>query len=304
MVRNIIFKLTLLILAVCLIVVSCGQDPILKRVEKEFEDGNFRQVVFLVRHHLRRGGERNPRLLFIAAESLLKLGIEGDAEKYFEELCGADSAWAPKIASVLQGKAIEYMNRGVNTSGRRFIIQAVNYDPNISFGEYDLEAGKFLMEKRDFNESIIFLDRYLSNYPDSSGAAEAMINLGSVYKEVGENRKAIAAYRLLIVKYPISRFISTATWNYENLSIQEAEKAIEGGELGVAENMLLSVTKSSLNTLNLVRAYFMLGEIYSRQMFIQKSIDCYEKVLKLNLWSSGRYSERAKERIEKLEESK
>ncbi len=304
MVRNIIFKLTLSILAVCLIFVSCGQEPILKRVEKEFEDGNFRQAVFLVRHHLRRGGARNPRLLFIAAESLLKLGIEGDAENYFEEICGSDSTWAPKIASILQGKAIEYMNRGANTGGRRFIVQAVNYDSNISFGEYDLEAGKLLMEKRDFKESIIFLNRYLSNYPDSSGAAEAMINLGDVYKEAGQNRKAIDIYRLLIKKYPVSRFVSTASWNYENLSIEEAAKAIEGGELDVAENMLVHMIKSSVNTHNLIQGYFMMGEIYSKQMFIQKSIDCYEEVLKLNLWSSGRYSERAKERIEELEESK
>ncbi|MCD6379839.1 tetratricopeptide repeat protein [bacterium] len=304
MVRNITFRLTFLAVLMCLIFVSCGQDSIVQRVEKEYKNENFKQVVFLVKHNFSKGGPRNPHLLFITAESLLLLGIESEAEDYFAEIYSSDSTWAPKIASVLQNRAIEYMNKGAVAGGRRFIIQAVNYNPNITFGEYDLEAGKLLMEKRDFNEAIVFFKQYIDNYPDSSGAAGAMLNLGLAYQEAGFNRKAIDIYRFLVMKYPVSRFVSTASWNYENLSIEEAKRAFEGNELEIAENILLPLTNSSENTLNLVRANFMLGEIFSRQKFVQKSIDCYKKVLRLNLGSSGRYTERAKERIEKLEESK
>jgi tetratricopeptide (TPR) repeat protein len=156
--RNIIFRLTFLAVLTSLIFVSCGQDSIVQRVEKEYRNENYKQVVFLVKHNFSRGGARNPRLLFIAAESLIRLGNESEAEDYFAEIYGSDSTWAPKIASVLQDRAIEYMNKGAIAGGRRFIIQAVTYNPNITFGEYDLEAGKFLMDKRDFNEAIVFLN--------------------------------------------------------------------------------------------------------------------------------------------------
>jgi len=158
------------------------------------------------------------------------------------------------------------------------------------------------MEDQNSTEAMGFFNKYLDSYPDSSGAAEAMLNLGFAYKGAGFNRKAIDTYRLLVLKYPASRFVSTASWNFENLSIEEAKRAIDGNELEIAKNILLSLIDSSGNKLNLVRANFMLGEIFSSQKFIQESIDCYKKVLQLNLGSSGRYTERAKARIEKLEE--
>ncbi|MDZ7860021.1 MAG: tetratricopeptide repeat protein [Candidatus Krumholzibacteriota bacterium] len=302
MVRNIIFNLTLPALLTSLLFVSCGQDSVIEKVEREYKDKNYKQVVFLVRHHLRRGGGRDPKLLLFGAESLLRLGVESEAEEYFSEIYKADSTWGAEIASILQDKAIKYMDEGLITSGRRFIVQAVSYNPNITFGEYDLEAGKFLMEERKFDEAIGFLKRYHSSYADSSGSAEAMLNLGFAYKETGRNGKAIDIFRALINKYPASRFVSTARWNYEILSIELAEKAIKSGEFEEAKNILILMKDSSANTLNLVRANFMLGEVFASQKFIKKAIDSYKEVLNLNLGSSGRYSERAKERIEELEE--
>ncbi|HMA77349.1 MAG TPA: tetratricopeptide repeat protein [Candidatus Krumholzibacteriaceae bacterium] len=302
MVRNNIFKLTLSAVLISLLLLSCGQDSVIEKVEKEYKDKNYKQVVFLVRHHIRRGGRKDPKLLLLAAESLLKLGAESEAEEYFSEIYKGDSARGPEIASILQEKAIKYMDQGSIMSGRRFIIQAVSYNPNITFGQYDLEAGKFLMKERKFDKAINFFSRYLGSYADSSGSAEAMLNLGFAYKETGRIGKAIDTFRALIFKYPVSRFVSTARWNYENLSIEQAEKAIKAGEFEEAKNILILMKGSSTNTLNLVRANFMLGDIFAGQNFIGKAIDSYKEVLNLNLGSSGRYSERAKERIEELEE--
>ncbi len=282
-------------------VYSCGNGSVLERVEKEYEKGNYREAIFLVRHHLHEGGNRDPRLLFIAANSMMELGIEGEAADYFAEICSADSSRASKIAEVLREKALYYMERGSEGKGKRYMIQAAGYDPELSFGELDLEVGKALLEGNDCRGAVKYLQDYLSAYSDSAGAAEATLNLAAAYQRCGEPLKAIEIYKALIAKYPLSRFVSTARWNYENLSIEEAEDMIEGGGLAEARTVLEQLVNSRSSTLIRVQAYFMLGEIYSEEGLAGKALECYRMVLKLNLGSSGRFAEKAKERIEELE---
>lgn len=290
-----------LILFTLITVFSCGNGSVLERVEEEYENGNYREAIFLVRHHLHEGGSRDPRLLFIAAESMMELGIEGEAADYFAEIYGADSSWASKIAEVLRNKAFHCLEEGAEGRGRRYMIQAAGYDPGLSFAEYDLEVGKALLEGNDCRGAIKYLQDYLSSYSDSAGAAEAALNLAAAYQRCGAPLKAIDTYKALIVKYPLSRFVSTARWNYENLSIEEAEEMIEGGESAEARSLLEQLVNSRSSTLIRVQAYFMLGEIYSEQGLIDKALECYRMILRLNLGSSGRFAEKAKERIEELE---
>lgn len=280
---------------------SCGEDHVVEKVAKEYREGNYREAVFLVRHHIYKGGEPQPELLFYAGRSLLKMGIEGEAEDYFSQLYLADSTWAPRIAAVYRKIAMDYLEEGNQTRGKQFIRRTVRYKPSAGFGEYNNIAGEVLLEQGKPEASAEYLERYIADYPDSAGAAKALLNLSSAYREAGEYSRAIAGYRQLMDRYPKSRLVSTARWNYEELSIREAEKAMEGGELEVARNILTPLTSSRSSNLVRMRAYYMLGDICRKQGFPERAVSNYEEVLKLNLGSTGRYAERAKERIEQLE---
>ena len=294
-------RLTVITLLLAAAICSCEEKTVLEKVEEEYRKGNYREAAFLVRHHLYKGGEPVPALLFFAGRSLLKLGIEGEAEDYFSQLYSADSSWAPRIAGVYRKMALEYLEGGSAGRGRQYIRRTLLYDRSADFGQYNNIVGKVLLEQGEPEDAAAYLEEYVSDYPDSAGAAEALLNLSSAYREAGEYSRAIEGYRKLIDRYPRSRLVSTARWNYEELSIREAGKAMEAGELEAAANILEPLTSASSSNLIRVRTHFMLGEIYRKQGFTDRAVSNYKQVLRLNLGSSGRYAERAKERIEQLD---
>jgi tetratricopeptide (TPR) repeat protein len=200
--------------------------------------------------------------------------------------------------------ALDYLEKGNRTRGKQFIRRTVRYDRSADFGIHNNIAGKVLLERGSPEDAVEYLESYLSAYPDSSGAAEALLNLSSAYREAGDYARAIDGYRQLMDRYPRSRLVTTARWNYEELSIREAAKAMEGGELEVARNILTPLTSSQSSNLVRVRAHYMLGEICQKQGFPERAVENYHQVLRLNLGSTGRYAERAKERIEQLEKSR
>ncbi|MCK4236252.1 MAG: tetratricopeptide repeat protein [Candidatus Krumholzibacteria bacterium] len=288
--------------AAVLVGISCDGKPVLEEASKEFEAGRYREVIYLVRHHLRRNGERSPELLFLAGRSWMRLGIEVEAEDAFAEVYSADSAWAPMIAEVLKEEALGSFESGLTTRGKRFMLQALNYDSSLDFGRYNAIAGERLLERRDFDGAIRYLSRYLEESCDSAGAAEVMMNLGAALEGKGETKKAIALYRHFKERYPKSRLKTTVRWKLENLLFEMAEELYRKDETEESELVLVDLASSAGSLLVRERANFLLAEFFEDKGDIEKAIHYYTEVVNLNLGSSGRLVERAKERIEKLNE--
>ncbi|MBN2071354.1 MAG: tetratricopeptide repeat protein [Candidatus Krumholzibacteriota bacterium] len=283
---------------------SCEKKTLLQQAEEEYKKDNFREAVFLVKHHFRRGGDRSPELLFISGKALLKLGRESDADDSFAEIYSIDSLWAPKLAEVLQVEAIESLEKGQDSRGKRFILRAVNYRNNIDFREYNSLAGELLLERKDYEGAKFYFTRYLAQYPDSMGAAKVMIDLGATYEGLGETIKAIDLYRLFQERYPKSRMVSTAKWKLENLLLNAGEELFIGGETDESESLLRDLAGSADNPLVREKANFMLAQIFESNHEINTAIEYYKRVIYINLGSSGRLAEKAKERIVELEKAR
>ena len=157
---------------------SCGSKSVLEKAEEEYAAGNYREALYIVRHHFRRGGERSPELLFLAGKSYMRLGIEAEASDSFAEIFISDSTWAPKIAGILRDEALESLDKGLTAKGSRFIIQSVNYDPDLDFGLFNGLAGDLMLDRKDYGGAIHYYSVFLEEYPDSSGAASVMMDLG------------------------------------------------------------------------------------------------------------------------------
>jgi len=283
---------------------SCSEGTVLEKAEKEYSEGNYRETVFLVRHHFRRGGQRSPELLFLAGKALLRLGIEAEATDYFAEAYSADSTWADMIAQVMKKEALESLEKGLTSKGRRFILQAVNYEGRIDMGRYNAMAGEIFLDRKDYRGAAFYFERFLADHPDTAGAAEVMMNLGESYEGMGETVKAMEIYRLFQERYSKSRLVSTARWKLENLLLDSGEEMLTGGDREEARRILEELAAEASNPLVREKANFMLGEIYERMNDYRSAVRYYSEVVHLNLGSSGRLVEKAKERIVRIEEEK
>lgn len=296
--------LCFILTALMLLMAACEQKSVLERATEEFEKGNYREAVFIARHHFRKGGERSPELLFITGKALLALGIEAEAGDSFAEIYSIDTTWAPMIAGVFRDEAMESFDKGQSSRGKRFLLRAANYQSRLDFDEYNSIIGKLLLERKDYDGAIYYFDKFLEGREDTSGAAEVMMDLGSAYEGKGEALKAIEIYRIFQEWYPKSRLVSTAKWKLENLLFNAGEELFSGGETDEAENLLLELAGTADNPLVREKAYFMLGNIFESKLERNRAIEYYSKIVHMNLGSSGRLVEKAKERIVELEKEK
>ncbi len=245
-----------------------------------------------------------PGLLLIAGKSYLRLGIEAEAEDSFAELYSTDTTWAPEIAQVLKKEALSSIESGLETRGKRFLLQAINYDSMLDFGASNRIAGELLLENKNYDNAIRYLERYIAEYPDTTGAAQVMLNLGEAYEGKGETETAISLYHNFEQKYPKSRLRPTVQWKLENLILKAGQDLRAGGDPEKAGSMLLGLARSAGNPLIRERANFILAEICEERGEYAKAVAFYTEVVNLNLGSSGRLVEKSKERIVRIERTK
>jgi len=288
-----------LLVLVLLAPLSCERESVLEKANKEYAAGRYRETVFLIRHHFKKGGERTADLLFLFGTAWLKTGSEAEAQSAFEECRKKDAGRTPKIAQYLKDEAIAGIKAGDVARGKRMMSMALNFQRGLDFGPYNVVAGELYLDRREFDTAIDYFDRFLKQNPSSSQAAQAMIDLASAYEKKGDIDRAIELYRKFQESYPKSRLASNALWELENLLLREAETYYQNGETGEAEPLLTNLASQAGNRLIRERASFLLGEICEKRGDTKAAVRYYREVV--NSGSSGRLVEKAKERIEKLE---
>lgn len=281
--------------------VSCGSKPVLEQAGEEYAKGNYREALYITRHHFRRGGDRTPELLFLSGKAYMRLGIESEASDSFAEIFISDSTWAPRIAGVLKEEALKSLEKGLTAKGSRYIIQAVNYGPDLDFGPYNGLAGDLMLDRKDYRGAIHYFSVFLGEYPDTAGAAMVMMDLGEAYEGHGDTLEAIHLYKDFQERYPKSRMRSTAEWKLENLLLDSGREMLTGGETEEAERILGELVADASNPLVREKANFLLAEIYESRGDYPMAVRYYTEVVNLNLGASGRLAEKAKERIERIE---
>ncbi len=287
-----------------LLALSCGGKGVLEKANEEYEKGRYREAIFVIRHHFRRGGERHPDLLFLAGKAYLELGSEAEAEDAFAEAFSKDSTLAVEISAYLKDEAEKSLGSGLTLKGKRFMRQALTYNGEIDFDGYNAMAGEIMMDRKEYGSAVRFFERYLESYPDSSGAAEVMLSLGTAYEEVGETEAAIENYRRFQERYPLSRLKTTVMWKLENLLFRMAEESLAEGKFEEAKYALEDLASGASARMVRERANFLLGGIAEQTGDKEAALRYYREVVNLSLGESGRLLEKAKERIEELELAK
>jgi tetratricopeptide (TPR) repeat protein len=282
-----------------LAVSSCGHESALEKANKEYEAGRYREAVFVIRHHFKKGGDRTPDLLFRFGAAWLKAGSEAEAQSAFEECREKDPARARAIAQFLRDEAMEGMKAGDVARGKRMMTMALGFEGGLDFGPYNAVAGGLYLDRREFDKAIDYLSRFVAQHAGTAQAAQAMIDLASAYEQKGNVGRAIELYQEFQAKYPKSGLASNALWELETLLLREAENYYERGETSEAEPVFTNLAATAGSQLVRERANFLLGEILEKRGDRTGAVRCYREVV--NSGSSGRLVEKAKERIEALE---
>jgi len=207
-----LFRITRRIVLTCLLgtlvlcaVYSCGKESsTLDKAKEYFDRGKYRDALFVIKHHFRRGGVKTPELLFLEGVSYLRLGMETQAVESFYECYRKDTAWAEKLAETLRDEAMEEFGSGNHHKARRMVEQAVNFMPGVDFGRYDAIAGELFLDKKIDTLAAEYFERFIRNYPDTSGISKVMLNLATAYAGIGDTARAIEVCREIINKYPKS----------------------------------------------------------------------------------------------------
>jgi len=278
---------------------ACGRESVLDKASREYDAGDYREAIFILRHHFKKGGERTPAMLFLAGKAWLKAGSEAEAQASFDECRKSDASFASKIALFYRDEAIASLESGDPARGRRMMLAAAGFQSGLDFGPYDFAAGKLYLERRDFDTAIRYLNRYLEKYPNAPHAAEALIDLAAAYEGMGDTGRAISIYRRFQESYPKSGLASNALWELESLLLKEAETLSREGETSAAESILVGLAPTAGSPLVKERVNFLLGELCERRGDAANAARYYREVV--NSGSSGRLVEKAKERIERLE---
>jgi len=279
--------------------IACEKkEPILEQATAEYEAGRYREAVFLIRHHFKKGGEQTAPLLFLAGKAWLKDGSEAEAEDSFDACVKKDPAYGRTIAEFLRSESIAAFAARDTARGRRLMLSALTFQSDLRFGEYDNEAAALFLDRRDFGAAIRYLEAYLQDNPNAPGAAEAMINLASAYEKSGNAASAIETYKQFQERYPKSRLATNALWELENLLMKEAEGCRARGETAQAEEILGNLSRTATSPLVRERANFLLGEMCEERGDAACAASYYRIVI--DLGGTGRLVEKAKERIEKM----
>jgi tetratricopeptide (TPR) repeat protein len=281
---------------------SCGREKLLDKAEKEYDAGRYREAVFLIRHGIKTGDSPSADLLFLLGKSWLKSGSEAEARSAFEDCRRKDASFGPKIARFLKDEAVSSIKALDVQRGKRIITLALGFQSGLDFGEYNAMVGEIYLDRREFDTAISYLEKYLNEFPDAPGAAEATIELASAYEENGNVDQAISLYLRFQERYPRSRLASNALWELENLLLTEAEKLYGEGAVSEAESLLAELAPTAASPLVKERTSFLLGEISEGKGNVKEALRYYREVV--NSGSSVRLVQKAKENIERLELSK
>ncbi len=284
--------------------VACEKKSVLDEAREELEAGRYREAIYILHHHVKKGGAETPELLLLEGRCWLRLEVEADAEDVLARVVRLDSTYAPRVARFLHDEAIASMESGHTARGRRYILRTVEYDSLLDFGRFNAIAGELLLEKKQFGQAMHYFKRHLDGYPDTTGAAGVILNLGEAYEGLDMREEAIALYRRFKERYPKSRLNTTVEWKLENLLYAWGEELYENGNVEGAESVLTGLVRSANNAIVREKVYFTLGEISERRADVEQAIHFYTEVVHLNLGSSSRLVALAKERIEKLERSR
>ena len=289
-----------LVATLLLLALGCGTQGPVADMRHAYEKGDFSEVVMLGRHAI-RNGNASADVHYYYGMALIALGRDSEG---FTEIDAAVAANAGLKADAA-GKLRDFSNKegiGRNEGARR-LRKAHELDPTIDLEKRRFAVADTYYEDRDFQQAAALYDEAVTKYAGAPECERAYARLSDCWRALGDDEKARAAMETLVKKYPRSGEGQGAAANLNELLYQDAQHHLDAGEFDEAIATAGDVVAKADNRSLQQKARFLLGQAYEAKGDRQAAFEAYRDLIRNDRGDSGQIVERARSRIEALQEA-
>jgi len=285
------------LLSVLVLLSGCG-DGATRDIERAAKQGDYGEVVALSRHALR--SDDRAVLRYYYGIGLVGMGrdLEGFAE--LDRAVAEDGKYARRGAEFLWEQALK--KPGTPAAAHR-MRKASQLDPSIDLGRYRFAVADVCLGERSYSDAARLYEEAIAAYPDSSACEAAYARLAECWAELNEPEKAKEAMEALVQKYPRGSLAGRAEARLDDLSFDQAQEAFDAADYEKAIEMAKQIVESTANRSLQQKARYLLGESFEAMGDAAGAYGAYRDIIRSDRGDSGRVVERARARIEALQEA-
>lgn len=287
------------VIAVLLAAAGCGSGGAVREIERAFERGDHAEVVGLCRHAL-RADDDNAIVRYYYGAGLVGMGRDHEGFAELDRAVAKDDDLRERAASFLWEQAL--LKPGTDVAARR-MRRASQFDPSIDLGPHRFAVADVCVAEREYADAARLYEEAVAAYPDTAACEAAYARLAECWAELKEPGKARAAMEMLVQKYPRGSLAGRAAARLDNVSFDQAQAAFDAGEYAAAAEMARALVETTGNRALQQKARFLLGEAYEASGDAAGAYAAYRDVIRSDRGDSGRMVERARVRIEALQEA-
>lgn len=283
-----------------LLILACGGRGPSADMRRAFEKGDFKEVVTLGRHAV-RGGDTKPEVHYYYGLALVAIGRDPEGFAELDTAITRAADLKPKAAAALREMAA---TDGVSRAdAARRLRKAHELDPAFDLGHQRFEVAGAYYDDRDFKNAAAMYEEAVAKFPDARECETAYARLSECWAVLGEPEKARAAMETLVKRYPRGQQAQGAASNLNDIMFREAQKHLDAGEFDQAIALARELVQKSDNRSLQQKGRFLLGQAYEGKGDRAAAYDAYREVIRNDRGDSGQTAERARARIEALQEA-
>ena len=135
-------------------------------------------------------------------------------------------------------------------------------------GEALFADAEQFFDNQAYSQALILYRKYLADFPNGAKAALALLQMGSIYKTMGDSARALRSFEQLITTYSDSPLVSEVMIRRLTILYQKAQyqEIIDQAEVVLARD---------ITTNQRIRLYVLLGNTYTAIGYLQDAIYYY-----------------------------
>lgn len=282
-----------------LLLIGCGGSGGGGDVERAFRKGDYKDAVAFGRHATRTGQD-TPKMHVYYGMSLVGLGRDHEGFGEIDDGLKGDTSLRGDVADFLWKLAIAAPN--TEQSARR-MWKASQLSPKIDLGRWRFAVADAAFDDHDFASAAKLYDEATHAYPDTAACEQAYARLADCYRELDQPDSARVAMETLVKKFPHGLLADRAVARLDDIAFNEAQAAYDSTDYDQTIDLSKKLVDQTENRSLQQKARFLLGQAYEAKGDVADAYATYNEIIRSDRGDSGRIVERARSRIEALQEA-
>jgi tetratricopeptide (TPR) repeat protein len=278
---------------------ACGERGVVGEMHRAFDKGDYAEVVALGRHAVRSDSSNAGVQLYYG----MALVARGRMHEGFEAIDRA-AAIEPGSARTASAFLAELGNAGpLDANAARKLAKAAELDSALDLGKKRFAVGDVYFAERRYAEAAGVYQTAVRLYPDTAACENALARLSECYANLNRPAEARKTMETLVKRYPRGNDAGEAWTRLDDLTYAEAQKALDDGEYPRAAEVADELVNRTKNRSLQQKGRFVLGEAYEHMGETGRAYTAYRDIIENDRGDSGNVVEKARARIEALQEA-